>query len=356
MEDVIMQFVNIKQCTIVLTHNCNLRCKFCYAKNAGYAEYDTINFDNLKKIIDFCDEAKVQYIFFTGGEPLTYSRLPEILRYIKTKKNPMTATIATNGVLLQNMEICKSLVDNGIGYIDISMKGKSHDEWCRIAGYDGYEAQQQAVRNLASLPIEFTCSMVITPDSVDSFCEAVRIAHANGATQFSFTFLIDNDNATAKGLSYLYQHDPIKLINDFLSHRDELNSITDDWWVEYSFPMCLYTKEQLKLLEGRMATPCQIHLKNAVTFNTKSELLPCDLYINEPLGKFGHDCSTYQEYLMLIKNPSYSKVMDAIRKLPSDECISCDYLNVCYGGCPILWKNYTFEDLKSFKTMKDHNQ
>ena len=60
-----------------------------------------------------------------------------------------------------------------------------------MTGYDGTEKQHQAIRNLASLPIEFTCSMVITPENVHSFCEAVQIAHDNGAKQFSFTFIID---------------------------------------------------------------------------------------------------------------------------------------------------------------------
>lgn len=39
---------------------------------------------------------------------------------------------------------------------------------------------------------------------------------------------------------------------------EELNSITEEWWIEYSFPLCVYTEEQLNILEGKMAFPCQI--------------------------------------------------------------------------------------------------
>ena len=167
----------IKQCSIVLTRGCNLRCNFCYVKRAGYVEDDRIDYDDLKSIVDFCCEAKVKYIFFTGGEPLTYSHLPEILRYIKTRHHPMITAIATNGVLLKDMVLCRTLIDSGLGYIDVSMKGKDRREWCEMTGYDGSEAQHQAIRNLASLPIDFTCSMVITPENVHSFCESVQIAH-----------------------------------------------------------------------------------------------------------------------------------------------------------------------------------
>lgn len=342
----------IKQCSIVLTRGCNLRCNFCYVKSVGYVEHDKIEYDDLKSIVDFCCEAKVKYIFFTGGEPLTYSRLPEILRYIKTKSHPMTTAIATNGVMLEDLELCKTLIDSGVGYIDVSMKGKNQQEWCEMTGYDGSEAQQRAIRNLASLPIDFTCSMVITPENVQSFCESVQIAHDNGAKQFSFTFIIDNDDAEEKGLAYLQKHDHIKLVRDFIFQIDKLNAITDDWWVEYSFPMCVYTEEQLKLLEGRLATPCQIHLKNAVTFNTRMELLPCDMYIYQQLGQFGRDFSSYQEFLSLTESAKYSRTMSEIRKLPSDECSTCKYFDMCYGGCPVLWKNYSFAELKEFKATR----
>ena len=233
----------IKQCSIVLTRDCNLRCTFCYVKSAGYVADNRIEYDDLKSIVNFCCEAKVKYIFFTGGEPLTYPHLPEILQYIKTRRHPITTAVATNGVLLSNMELCRMLIDSGLGYVDVSMKGRNRKEWYEMTGYDGTEKQHQAIRNLASLPIEFTCSMVITPENVHSFCEAVQIAHNNGAKQFSFTFIIDNNNAGDKDLIYLQKHDPIKLVRDFISQIDKLSDITDEWWIEYSFPLCVYIRK-----------------------------------------------------------------------------------------------------------------
>lgn len=56
----------IKQCSIVLTRDCNLRCTFCYVKSAGYVADNRIEYDDLKSIVNFCCEAKVKYIFFTG--------------------------------------------------------------------------------------------------------------------------------------------------------------------------------------------------------------------------------------------------------------------------------------------------
>ena len=88
-----MDKVKINQCTITLTRKCNLRCNFCYAKKTEYIENDIIDYDDLKKVIDFCDEARVKYIVFTGGEPTLYPQIFDILEYIKTKKNKIQVAI-----------------------------------------------------------------------------------------------------------------------------------------------------------------------------------------------------------------------------------------------------------------------
>ena len=100
----------IKQCSIVVTRQCNLRCNFCYAKSAGYGENDLIDYNDIKDIIDFCVDAKVKYIFFTGGEPLTYPYLFDALKYIKTNPHRIETALATNGVLLKNFDFCKKVL------------------------------------------------------------------------------------------------------------------------------------------------------------------------------------------------------------------------------------------------------
>lgn len=338
----------LKQCTVVLTRNCNLRCDFCYVKDAGYRVADSIRYEDLKDIVDFCCEANMKYIFFTGGEPLMYPRLTEILEYIKDRKTLVSA-VASNGVLLENIDFCKRLVDSGLGYIDISIKGSDAEDWKRTTGFDGATKQLKAIRNLATMSMDFTCSMVITQHNVMNFCNAVQNAFENGAKQFSFTFVIDNANSREKNEKYLIKNNPFALVEAFISQMDQLNTITDDWWIEYSFPMCIYTEEQLDLLKGRLSTPCQIHMKNAITFNPKMELLPCDMYIDQKMAKFGSDFSSYQEFDKVVNNLEYQKIMNKLREWPSNSCKSCKYRDLCYGGCPVLWKNYSFEALKKFK-------
>lgn len=77
----------IKQCSIVLTRGCNLRCNFCYVKRAGYVEDDRIDYDDLKSIVDFCCEAKVK----------TYSLPEENLLHIHTFRK--SCDISKQGII-----------------------------------------------------------------------------------------------------------------------------------------------------------------------------------------------------------------------------------------------------------------
>lgn len=335
----------INQCSVVLTRNCNLRCNFCYVKDAGYCENEMVNLEKLKMIIDFCCQAKVKYVFFTGGEPLLYPYLSDILKYIKEKDHPMSTAVATNGILLEDEQFCKKLRDSGLDYLDISMKGKTSQEWIDITGCDGYYKQQKAIRNVSLLNIDFTCSMVVTLENVYSLCTSVKTALENGAKQFSFTFVIDNDKNDDTNVSYMKSHNPFELIEDFISQIDSLNAITDEWWIEYSYPLCVYTEQQMQILKGRLAAPCQIHKRNSITFDTQLNLLPCDMYFNNKIGQLGRDFNTVEEFMEKREKELYKNTIDEINHLPSEKCNDCKYLDRCYGGCPVLWNNYSFNEL-----------
>ena len=103
------------------------------------------------------------------------------------------------------------------------------------------------------------------------------------------------------------------------------------------------------MLDGRLAGPCQIHLQNAITVNTRMELLPCDMYINTKLGRLGKEFSSHKELESWMQSPVFRTTMDGIGRWPSNRCSSCKHLRMCFGGCPVLWKNYSFEALMELK-------
>ncbi len=344
-----MEKATINQCVLTLTRNCNLRCDFCYAKETGYKENDYIIFEDLTKIVDFCNDLEINDIVLTGGEPTLYKELIKLLKYICSRKRVMSVSMSSNGIKLSNYEYCKELIDNGIKYIDISLKGNNEDNCTIISGVNCLESQLVAINNLSKLPVTLTCSMVLTEENVIGFCDVIKKAYDYGARQFSFSFVLDNNVSDKKGEEYFLSNNPCKLVDDFVSQIKMLDDITHgEWWVEYTFPLCVYTKEQLDLLEGRLASPCQIFNGLGITFDTNKRLIPCSMFINTFLGQFEKDFSSAEEFEKYSDLKHYVDSIDELKKLPSDKCKFCDLFERCNGGCPIFWKNTTFEDFNKF--------
>ena len=340
----------LDQCMIAITHNCNLRCSFCFAKEAGYSETDLIDFKDVKKIVDFCDDTQIKYIVLTGGEPTLHPDIIKIIEYINDKHKFATA-MTSNGIILSNKKFCKKLAGAGLNYLDISIKWRNNFDDILINERECFAKQLNAIRNLSELGIEYTCSMVINEKNVDSFLEAIKNEVENGGKAFSFTFALDNEDSSVKGSEYLKIHNPQKLISKFISQADALDSITkNEWWVEYTFPLCAYTESQLNTLKGHLAGPCQIHKRNAITFDTTLNLLPCSMLLQNKIAKFGKDFNNYKQFNEMESDGKslYTKTLNNLDMLPSNKCVDCQKLDECFGGCPIIWKNYSFKDLELF--------
>ena len=85
---------------INLTYRCNLNCSYCYIgdylnKNEVYKSRIDISLEDIKRRVE---DFEIDTIFLTGGEPLLYPNLEELLDYLYTKN--IQVNIATNGLLI----------------------------------------------------------------------------------------------------------------------------------------------------------------------------------------------------------------------------------------------------------------
>lgn len=343
--------VSIVQCTITLTRSCNLRCDFCYAQKTYYRPGDVLPFAGFKRIVDFCEVAGVKYIVLTGGEPTLYPQLFDALQYIGTRTRKMIPALTTNGIRLRNKSFCSRLVECGLEYVDISLKGQDGAACLSATQTDCFDYQMEAIHNIAAVGVNFTCSIVLTQNNIDSFCNIVRAAYCHGAKQISFTFQIDNDDSDTKNESYLLNHNPFALVETFISQVDVLNSITRDWWIEYSLPMCAYTEKQINILSGKFAAPCQVRVGNGITFDTQMKAIPCNMYFDSILATLGEEFSTITEYQDIWRTSlRRRKAFSSLRSMPSSDCESCKYFMKCMGACPITWRNYSYSSFRRFKS------
>lgn len=139
--------IPIKALCLHVSHDCNLRCKYCFAQTGDFGTVRSLmSAETAKKAIDFViksskNRQNIEVDFF-GGEPLmTYDVVRDTVEYAKTQgkihnKN-FRFTITTNGVLL-NDEISEYL-NREMSNIVLSLDGRKeiNDEMRKTISGDG---------------------------------------------------------------------------------------------------------------------------------------------------------------------------------------------------------------------------
>lgn len=135
-ENFIPQFKNrnpvVKALCLHVAHDCNLKCKYCFAQEGEYhGKRSLMNIEIGKKAIDFLinnsGKRKNLEVDFFGGEPLmNFEVVKEIVNYARQKEKQHNKnfrfTITTNGILL-NDEIQK-FINQNMHNVVLSLDGR----------------------------------------------------------------------------------------------------------------------------------------------------------------------------------------------------------------------------------------
>jgi len=122
----------VKALCLHVSHDCNVRCKYCFASTGDFGTgRKTMNFETAKRAIDFVVERSgkrrnIEVDFF-GGEPLmameTVKRTVEYARSIEEKADKVFRfTITTNGVLLDDETI--EYINREMSNVVLSLDGR----------------------------------------------------------------------------------------------------------------------------------------------------------------------------------------------------------------------------------------
>ncbi|HLP88917.1 MAG TPA: radical SAM protein [Nostocaceae cyanobacterium] len=92
------------------SRRCNLRCLHCYSSSSP-EERDQLSVTLLLQAIIEASQQGYTVASFSGGEPLMYEHLPELLK--QAHKSQMQTTVTTNGILLdeKHLEKLEGIVD-----------------------------------------------------------------------------------------------------------------------------------------------------------------------------------------------------------------------------------------------------
>lgn len=106
---------------IFITEKCPLKCPMCFQP---YSEKAELELNAVYAYLDELSSLGTKYVQFSGGEPLSYIQLPQVILYAKEKG--LTTRISTSGVGLTN-QMAEQLKKVGLDYCHLSLNGsKAH--------------------------------------------------------------------------------------------------------------------------------------------------------------------------------------------------------------------------------------
>src|SRR4051812_25500765 len=179
--------------SLVLTHDCNLGCGYCYT---GAKFRKRMPREIAEKGLDLAfagarpGESKIALSYF-GGEPtLELDLLLDIAREARARAErsgiKLVQTVTTNGTLLDEARIA-ALYEQGI-YIALSIDGvrEAHDRnRPQMGGGSSFDAVERCLHLLASAGRSFETISVVTPESAPLLGESVEFLFDQGVPRVS---------------------------------------------------------------------------------------------------------------------------------------------------------------------------
>ena len=173
---------------ILLTANCNLRCKYCFAQGGDTKE--TINFDFVKIALDYISERNkksVNIYFHGGGEPtLVIDLIKKIIKYAEKKIDKLNFGTQINGVLPKTTLVY--LIKNNF-QLSVSIDGPPHiqDRQRPLKGGDKSSPfVEKTIKFLVKNNYPFSVRSTISAFSVTKQKEIIRYFHKLGIKSVHF--------------------------------------------------------------------------------------------------------------------------------------------------------------------------
>lgn len=158
------------------TRRCNLRCLHCYSQSGPRVDATT-PVELLRQVVEDAGDLGFEVVGVSGGEPLLYRPLPEVLRVAKDAG--LRTTVTSNGMLLTERRLSElaGLVD----VLALSLDGRP-DTHARMRGDDRafvtLDSRMAAVR-ASGIPFGFITTL--TQHNVAEVEYVVRYAKEHGA-------------------------------------------------------------------------------------------------------------------------------------------------------------------------------
>ncbi len=309
---------------------CNLACRYCFIEQNPDSTNcrQLMNIDTAKIAVDKFSEQLIEesaerpQIILYGGEPLTnWNLIESIIPYICSKGKNIQVVLITNGTLL-TLDMCHFLKQYEVG-IGLSLDGpKAINDKYRVFRDEStsvYDILEEKIQLLNSVGNAYSISATITDDIVNASSETIDCFKSLNAKAV-FWNLFHYSESTSDWEAFYS-----KMSQFILSYSDVL--------------------ESEKIPEGRMMELINNFLSGyfrfqscaAVGLNQIAVQADGDVSIcqGDSRSKLHISGNIITDSIASILNSNESKKWLQLHTLYREECLSCEALFTCGGGCPM---------------------
>lgn len=153
---------------IKVTGRCNRNCFFCH-QEGGMGDIGEIHFSNeLKQIIDILSrEFNIQSIALTGGEPLLFKGLSDLVQSIHDETSINHFSLTTNGTISKDREFWQELQNSGLYKVNISIPDILNNVPVSggfLSGVEVFQNQVTTIKTLYELGLKVNINIVVFND------------------------------------------------------------------------------------------------------------------------------------------------------------------------------------------------
>lgn len=161
-------------CNYYLTYRCNARCGFCTIwKDRSISASEEAPVKAVCGNLADVKAAGVKIVDFTGGEPLLYEGLPEVLAC--SKKTGLKTTVTTNCILYPDRAADMA------GLIDIlqfSLDAAAAEEHDSVKGVPSFDSVMESIETARSLGERPTFIHTVTDENFESVSDVISLARS----------------------------------------------------------------------------------------------------------------------------------------------------------------------------------
>ena len=174
---------------IEITNSCNMKCKHCMNWSVKDAN---IGFEREKilRLIKELHEIETEEIYISGGEPLLYPYIDEVILYANSLG--IKVTLATNALEITNhLEVIKK----GVQLVSISLDGigETHDNFRGVKG--AFDNCVNIFKLLKENNVKTRISAMIWKENYEELEEMIALAKSCGVSKVNLAFLIPTGRA-----------------------------------------------------------------------------------------------------------------------------------------------------------------